>query len=210
MTTRDLPSKNDVLNIHQLLPNITTLGPYTRYAIWVQGCCRQCPGCIAPDAQDPDGGRTMKVDDLVRKILRYSDHEGLTISGGEPFLQAPALCLVIDRIREERDCGVIIYTGFTLEELQGDQAPEGALELLKRTDLLIDGPYIRELNDDASLRGSSNQRIIPLTDRYKDQLNMYGVPGERKTDVRWTEDGFFISGVPSKATARMQWPDRDV
>lgn len=210
MTARDLLSKNDELRIHQLLPNVTTLGPYKRYAIWIQGCGRQCPGCIAPDAQDPDGGRSMKVENLVKKILRYPDHEGLTISGGEPFLQAPALCRVIDSIQEERDYGVIIYTGYTLEELQGDDAPEGAADLLKRTDLLIDGPYIRELNDDASLRGSSNQRILPLTERYRDQLAIYGVPGERTTDIRWTEDGFFISGVPSKATARMQWPDRDV
>ena len=183
-----------------MLPDITTLGPFKRFVIWTQGCRRRCPGCISPDSRPLDGGREIPIEEIARKILQH-DQEGITISGGEPFLQATALCSLIDRLRGEKDTGVILYTGYTLEELRSPEAPECSAELLERIDLLIDGPYIRELNDDASLRGSSNQRVLPLTDRYQCFLPLYGVPRGRETEVRVLPDGFFIAGIPSKAAA---------
>ena len=186
--------------MHQMLPDITTLGPFKRFVLWTQGCRRRCPGCVSPDSRPLDGGREIPVEEIARKILQH-DQEGITVSGGEPFLQARALCDLIDRLRGERDTGVILYTGYTLEELSAADAPDGAAELLDRIDLLIDGPYVRELNDDASLRGSSNQRVLPLTGRYRDYLSLYGVSGGRETELRVLPDGFFIAGIPSKAVA---------
>ena len=153
--------------------NVTVLGPYKRYGLWVSGCNRKCPGCISPESHDMKSGKAMNVNALAWEIYA-TDTEGITISGGEPFLQAEALTRLIRAVRKKRDVGVIIYTGFLLEELENT---DDAKELLKECDLLIDGPYIKELDDGKSLRGSSNQRVIPLTDRYLDKLHLYGQEG---------------------------------
>ena len=88
-------------------------------------------------------------------------------------LQAKALADLIQEVRKKTDLGVMIYTGFTLEELQEADNPDYNL-LLEQCDLLVDGPYIDELNDSKNLRGSSNQRAIPLTDRYAEYAKQIG------------------------------------
>lgn len=186
-----------------MLPRIKVLGPFSRYVIWTQGCNRRCPGCMSPESRLWDGGAQYDVAEITKRILRYPETEGITISGGEPFLQAAALSNLIDSIRKERDFGVICYTGFTIEELSSDEAPPGSVGLLNRIDLLIDGPYVKELNDDGALRGSSNQRILPLTGRYRDYLSLYGAEGKRETEPKMIEDGFLVVGVPSKTTANL-------
>ena len=201
--------RNKTVLVHQMLSGITTLGPFSRFALWTQGCQRHCPGCISPTSRSFDGGYEVSIDEIACKALCEPAHEGITISGGEPFLQATALCDLIDLIRQKKNFGVIVYTGFTFEELRGSCAPENSGELLRRIDLLIDGPYISELNDNASLRGSSNQRLIWLTDRYKSYSDQYGVPEGRKTEIRWTGEEFFIAGIPSRQTVSLQWPGRD-
>ena len=166
------------LSVHMREPAVCTLGPGVRYALWVQGCPRRCPGCVAPEAQALDGGTALETGALAWEIL-LSGAEGLTISGGEPFLQAEALAELIRTVRRKRDLGVIVYTGYRYEELLADPA---ARALLEETDLLIDGPYVKKLDDGKSLRGSSNQRVIPLTERYRGELSLYGRP-ERPTEA---------------------------
>lgn len=165
--------RDDVIYLHMKEPCVTVLGPGKRFAVWTQGCNRRCPGCTAPEAWDMQSGEEISVDALAMEIA-LSGADGLTISGGEPFLQPAALAGMIDLVRRRRDMGVIVYTGFTLEELR--EMPE-AQALLERIDLLIDGPYIRERDDGLSLRGSSNQRVIPITGRYLNDLGRYGQPG---------------------------------
>lgn len=183
------------LYLHMRQSRVTTLGPGSRYGIWVAGCHRNCPGCIAPDAQDMTKGEAIDTGALAWKII-VSDAEGITISGGEPFLQAQALAELLRIVRGKRDLGVIVYTGYLLEEL--NDVPH-ARELLDQTDLLIDGPYIQELDDSKSLRGSSNQRAIPLTDRYRDQLHLYG-SGPRKTETFFHGGKTHHVGIPTDST----------
>lgn len=180
-----------MIRINQRVKGITTLGPYSRYGLWVQGCTRACPGCISPDAQDPAGGYAYSVEMLAREILETEGIEGITISGGEPFLQQEALARLIKRVREEKDLGLIVYTGFSY--------PEVALtELAELSDAIIDGPYIESKNDGRSLRGSSNQRLILLTERYRDSLRI-GAPG-RQTKMYPTQEGnAVLVGVPSQS-----------
>lgn len=180
------------LYLHMREPRVTTLGPGCRYGIWVAGCHRNCPGCIAPDSHDMTKGDPIDTGALAWKII-LSDAEGITISGGEPFLQAEALSELVRTIRSKRDMGVIVYTGFLLEELQ--TLPH-AHSLLAQTDLLIDGPYIRELDDGKSLRGSCNQRVIPLTDRYRNQLHLYG-SGLRNTEIFNHGGSTHYVGIPT-------------
>lgn len=158
------------INMTEDLVSDGVLGPYTRYCLWVSGCNRNCKGCISPESHDMYKGRKYSVHSLAWQIL-LSETEGITISGGEPFLQAQALCKLITAVKKRRDVGVIIYTGYLYEQLS--ELPYGK-ELVGLCDLIVDGPYIQELDDGKALRGSSNQRVIPVTDRYKDYLSLYG------------------------------------
>ncbi len=181
------------LRVYVKEKNIKTLGPGNRYGLWVQGCNRRCPGCVAEKSQDLNGGTLIDVGGLAWEII-CTDIEGLTISGGEPFLQAKALAELVTLIREKKDIGVIVYTGYLLEELK--DVPDAEF-FLEQIDLLIDGPYIKELDDGKSLRGSSNQRVHTLTDRYKDYLHLYGTE-DRKTEVFKHGDFINIVGIPNR------------
>lgn len=177
------------LQVYQTAERIRTLGPFIRFGLWVQGCPQRCPGCVSPEAQDPAGGYAQSVAELTRTILAVSDIEGLTISGGEPFSQEAPLCELLSRLRSQRNLGVILYTGWTYPEVE--MRPLTAL-----CDAIIDGPYIQELDDGRSLRGSANQRLIHITDRYRDVLFIGGLG--RETELLPTrEGGLSMVGVPS-------------
>lgn len=169
----------------------TALGPYNRYVIWVQGCNKNCAGCISIDSRPLDGGYGISIYDLVDDIINTSEIEGITISGGEPYLQSEALVRLILEIKKIKDLGIILYTGFNFSEIE-----ENVLTNL--CDLIIDGEYIEELNDDLSLRGSSNQRLWFISDRYKDEApKAYGVKG-RKVEIQINNERTSMIGIPGK------------
>ena len=153
------------INLHSFLARSTENGPGTRAVLWVQGCARNCPGCFNPATHDPGAGTLVAIETLADRILPLAGIEGLTISGGEPFLQAAALAALGKRLKAH-DLGVIVFTGFTLAELTqpGDADWEA---LLAQTDLLIDGPFVQSLACELPLRGSRNQTLCYLSDRYK-------------------------------------------
>lgn len=166
----------DFIYVYMKEPEVHVLGPGTRYVLWVQGCKQKCPGCVAENAQDMKAGIPIKIDALAYEIL-LSKSEGITISGGEPFLQAEELTELLRKINKKREMGVIVYTGYKYEDLI---KKHDATEFLSKIDILIDGPYIKELDDGKSLRGSSNQRILFLTDRYRGNEVEYGLDGRKK------------------------------
>lgn len=188
-----------LLSIYMKCEETCALGPFKRFALWVQGCNKRCRGCVSPDAQPLDSGDSVAVSELAEEILAVPGIEGITISGGEPFLQQEALRALIDAVRSKRDLGVIIYTGMCYEEVRDTP-------LARRCDILIDGEYMEELNDDRSLRGSSNQRVICLTGRYKDLIGQYyGQPG-RKVEFVPTDSGIQMIGIPSKNLSSLPRP----
>lgn len=153
------------INLHNFLARSTENGPGTRAVIWVQGCTLNCPGCFNPDTHDTGIRQLVSKSELAERVLAISGIEGVTISGGEPFLQAAALA-EFGKIMHEADLGVIVFSGFTYEELtQADKPDWNAL--LAVSDLLIAGPFIQELTCNLALRGSSNQTLHLLSDRYK-------------------------------------------
>lgn len=167
------------------------LGPFKRFALWVQGCNKRCKGCIAKDSWALDGGELVEVDAVVQQILRQENIEGITISGGEPFLQQGALCELISKVREHKDIGVIIYTGMLFSDIADTP-------LVQRCDLIIDGEYIEALNDDKSLRGSSNQNVICISDRYRNVIDLYYGCHGRKVEFVQRRGSFDMIGIPSK------------
>jgi anaerobic ribonucleoside-triphosphate reductase activating protein len=186
-----MQTNQQTLNIHMIEPITDKLGPFNRFVFWVNDCDKTCPGCLIPASvyQRND----VFIDHLAAQILAQPDIEGLTISGGEPFLQAHGITTLIKKIREHRDLGIIVYTGYVMAELIHPHHQE----LLKHIDLIIDGRYVKELDDGKSLRGSSNQKVIPLTSRYRDIISQhYGLP-VRRVDMEIKDDGFRLVGVPT-------------
>ncbi len=147
-----------LLRIAGIEPESLVDGYGIRFVIFTQGCRRLCPGCHNPQTHALDGGRLVDTEELTREILGHGNLDGITFSGGEPFLQAEA-CREI--AREVRSAGVHVaaYTGYTLEELVADPLP-GARALLALIDWLVDGPFLEEERDlSLPFRGSRNQRI---------------------------------------------------
>jgi anaerobic ribonucleoside-triphosphate reductase activating protein len=139
-------------------------GPGIRFALFTQGCSRDCPGCHNPGAQPYEGGVSTTVDELMEKIRANPLLAGITLTGGEPFDQAAPLVKLARRVHAlDRPLTVWAYSGYLFEELEGQAAGLAARELLHECDVLVDGPYVAALRSlDLRWRGSANQRIIDV------------------------------------------------
>jgi len=189
------PEDDKVLHIEKRTDLCTVLGPGRRSVLWVKGCPFRCPGCVSPELWPFEGGTTESVKDLSRELIALPYIKGVTFSGGEPMMQALALCALIDRIKSQRELSFVCYTGFTLEEIitEGTSAQKA---LLERLDMLIDGPYLQARHTNLKWRGSDNQCIHFLTDRY---LNLKSTLSERGNwvEFEFTDDGrFHWMGIP--------------
>lgn len=173
------------------------LGPGKRLAIWTQGCMKHCPGCISPEFRECKEAQLVDGKALAAYAICHRELSGITISGGEPFLQASALAKLIRAIRKERDdFSSIVFTGFCREELVWEEAAA----LLSVTDLLIDGPYVQEQFAGEGLRGSSNQRFHFLTDKLK-PYSQEILSGKRSREIHCDEKSLFPIGIPSEEGA---------
>lgn len=193
-----------MIRLYAILPQTRALGPYIRFAVWVQGCPRRCAGCMTPSAQAEDGGTLVSINALSRQIIATPDIEGLTISGGEPFAQAEALARLLQKVKTTHDLGVIAYTGYELDELQRMAVRQKTIDtLLNQIDLLIDGPYIESLNDGLSLRGSDNQGLYLLTQRYTDVLQKYYCRPQRAVELHLHDREVLLAGIPGREMATL-------
>lgn len=136
-----------------------------RFTVWVQGCHNFCPGCYATALWDEAGGREIEAEEIIRQIAQTKDIEGITFLGGEPMEQAGNLAKIA-AAAQNMGLSVLTFTGLLHEHILEEADPD-RMELLKYTDLLIDGPYMQDLHDTTRpWVGSSNQRYLFLTDRY--------------------------------------------
>lgn len=136
-------------------------GPGFRYVIFAQGCNHCCKGCHNPDTHAMDGGYAVDTGSIVEDIEQSKYIDGVTFSGGEPFLQTKAFIDIAEKLGKV-NTNIICYTGFTYEELM-ESKDKSRIKLLGLVDTLIDGPYVEESKDLGLLyRGSGNQRIIDV------------------------------------------------
>lgn len=153
------------LRIASTITSTRAEGPGHRFAVWVQGCTIRCDGCFNPHMWSPSGGATVTPAELAQQVTA-TDVEGVTLLGGEPFEQAPALARFAKHLRV-RGLSVMVFTGYYREDLELSGQP-GVADLLAQTDLLVDGPYVAEQPDlNRPWIGSTNQRFHFLTDRYR-------------------------------------------
>lgn len=187
-------TESQMLAVSRIGTKCRVLGPGRRCVVWFHGCPRSCEGCIAKEMNDaPEEQR--HAPEALAAMLAEAHPEGLTLSGGDPFYQSRgALGAFLRAFRKLCPaCGVICYTGYRYEELLRDDDARVCLEFV---DVLIDGPYVRELDDGMGLRGSANQRVLFLTGRYASERDRF-VSGERRVQLEVTLDGaVLMSGVP--------------
>ncbi len=173
------------LRIAGFTGNSVVDGPGIRFVIFTQGCPHGCPGCHNPGTHAPDGGSMSDTAELWRKIDANPTLEGITFSGGEPFLWGSELSL-IGAAAHEKKLTVLTYSGYVYEELRrmADSDP-GVFSLLSVTDWLIDGPYI-EAERDLTLRfrGSGNQRILDIA-AYPGNKDPVAVEGFHCGDINY-------------------------
>jgi anaerobic ribonucleoside-triphosphate reductase activating protein len=138
-------------------------GPGIRFVVFAQGCPHRCPGCHNPKTHPFTGGHLLSAGEILRRMARNPMLDGITLSGGEPFEQALPFALLAGRARR-RGYHVMTYTGYTWEQItEGLNGDNGWRELLESTDVLVDGPFIREQRTlELPWRGSRNQRLIDV------------------------------------------------
>ena len=144
-----------------IVPESIVDGPGYRLAVFVQGCPHGCPGCHNPATHDPAGGYPADTSEIVEGLGKNPLVRGVTLTGGEPMMQAEALC-IIAAAAKEKGMNVWCYTGYTLEALFREHKPD-RMRLLGLVDVLVDGPYIaRERSLELMYCGSKNQRLIDM------------------------------------------------
>ena len=152
-----------MLNVAGRIAATEAEGPGIRHAIWLQGCPLRCEGCCNPAMQPFAPATPMSVSEVVAEIIGTPGIEGVTFLGGEPFAQAEPLAEVARAVRE-RDLSVLVFSGYTLEELRRATGP-GWIALLAATDVLVDGRYLRGAPSPLRFVGSANQRVHALSPR---------------------------------------------
>lgn len=142
-------------------PRSRANGPGARFVVWLQGCTLGCPGCFNQHTHDPLGGREIALDEVIA-AMRASQSQGLSLSGGEPLQNIPSALALLDAAREI-GMSTLAFSGYTIDEIRA--LPDGEA-VLARLDVLIDGRYVSTRRSASGLRGSDNQQIRLLTNRY--------------------------------------------
>lgn len=138
------------LRISGILPYSFVNGDGARMVVFVQGCEHHCPGCQNPETWDFNGGEEVPIEWIVDKYKRYRHADGITLSGGDPFFQQEAC---VELLKLLPGVNVWIYTGFEYEDICDT-------ELAQMANVLVTGPFIKELACEGKMYGSSNQKII--------------------------------------------------
>ncbi len=157
----------DIL-INSYIPKTEVEGPGTRFCIWVQGCSICCEGCANSHMWDKHGGRLVSVNDLVSEISKLKDEiEGVTFLGGEPLEQIEPVIKISKEV-QKIGLSVIVFTGKEYESIKNENEVK---ELVKYTDILIDGRYEASKRDfSRAWVGSSNQKFYFFSDKYDESI----------------------------------------
>lgn len=181
--------------IHHYVESTTALGPGLRSAVWFQGCEKRCVGCVNQDAQKKEGGHPLSLEKLFLCLTQKEDLTGVTISGGEPFLQWDSLKNLVERIKAETKLDIMLFSGYTFEEL----LPKYGQSFFNQIDLFVDGEYREDLDENQLFRGSGNQKIYSFTGKYESFLPQILTNRGRTIEFQVTENqDSFLVGIPPK------------
>lgn len=147
------------IRLYGLVNDSIVDGPGFRLAVFTQGCPHNCEGCHNPESHAFDGGYMSDTDEIIKTMKENILLDGITLTGGDPFCQPEACCVLADAAHAS-GLNVWAYSGWTYDELlkNGERS-----ELLKKCDVLVDGPFIlAQRTLEKRFMGSKNQRAIDV------------------------------------------------
>ncbi|GIW81546.1 MAG: hypothetical protein KatS3mg105_3353 [Gemmatales bacterium] len=196
------------VSVAQIVPCTEAEGPGRRFAIWFQGCPLRCPGCCNPEMLPFSGGQQIVATEIVEQMAIAKERfavEGVTFLGGEPLAHASAAALLAREARE-LDLTVMVFSGYTLAEIRAFADPDVS-DLLANTDILVDGPFNRDVPETRRRWiGSSNQQVHFLSDRYRPDDPCWHKANT--LEIRWTGTELVVNGFPAPQ-ARNLWQRKE-
>jgi anaerobic ribonucleoside-triphosphate reductase activating protein len=165
-------------------------GPGLRFVLWTQGCSKGCKNCFNPLTWSNEKNKIFTNDNLLELIKNFEDIDGITITGGDPFEQEYELLELLFSLSSFNfKKGIIVYTGFTIDEINENPIRRKCLDYL---DILIDGRYVEENKISSGLKGSSNQNVFYFSDKVKEEeINI-----DQEIEIGFSEDTVFLTGFP--------------
>jgi anaerobic ribonucleoside-triphosphate reductase activating protein len=199
-----------LMQIERVFYPVRTLGYGTRIGMWTIGCPHACFNCSNSELWVANPTKEISLDRLFAMFASIKQPiDGLTITGGEPFAQPEALHELVRRFIAEYSDDILIYSGYTLEELKAQNSftVNGILEKIA---VLIDGKYIEALNDNRPLRGSANQQVHILNEKYRARYENL-LTGRRTVQTVFHGENVLSIGIPMKEykhTLLREWRER--
>lgn len=174
-----------MLNLYNIETSNYVNGNGNRYVLWLQGCNLGCSGCWNQQTWSFENNILKSVDEVFDEIMNLKETlDGITFSGGEPFLQSLELSILAQKIKENTELSIQIFSGYEIDELA---KPEDK-KLLTYTDILVAGRFdekkennnqkVYRLNESSDLWQFENSNVEIEID---DDLNikMTGYPTDR-------------------------------
>lgn len=148
------------LNVHSIESFATLEGAGIRYALFLQGCPYRCAYCHNPDTWKVGDGKPKSVDSVIEQMQHYKSFYknggGLTVTGGEPLMQADGVLELFKRVHSELGLTNTIDTSCAV-------IPDNIEEILKHTDLVIVDLKFHNNNDyKVYANGSLDNTIVML------------------------------------------------
>jgi anaerobic ribonucleoside-triphosphate reductase activating protein len=140
------------------------------------------------------GGERVEVEALLE---RAAGVEGVSVLGGEPFEQPEAVGALCEAAHR-RGLSVMVFSGYTLEELRARGAP------LEHVDILVDGRYVAALPDRTRRWiGSTNQQLHLLTERGRSDAHRFAAPNT--VEIRLSRRALSVNGWPAASQVVRKW-----
>lgn len=147
---------NHILYVARIVESTSTDGVGLRNSLYVSGCNIHCPGCHNKEWWPLKSGREMTVEEVYAAL--NVDDFNISILGGEPLMQYPAILELCRLIKERTNKTIWLWTGYEVFQIQSEFC-----DLMEYVDVIVDGPFKEELRDTSLFfRGSKNQRIYQV------------------------------------------------
>ncbi len=165
-------------------------GPGLRFVLWTQGCSKGCKNCFNPETWSFEKYKLLTPLEIF-ELIKNSNVSGVTITGGDPLEQPEELLellILLESLNLSK--GIILFTGFTIDEINKDFLLRKSLGYI---DVLIDGRFEKDQRISRGLRGSENQNIIYFSSKIKEEeLNI-----DQEVEVCLEGDIISVTGFPS-------------
>ena len=145
---------------------------------------------FAPQLEIPAG-------ELFKRICAKKEFiEGVTLLGGEPLDQYEETISLL-RLCAGAGFSSVLFTGYELEEI----VRKNMADVQQLADILITGRYDeRKRTEYHQWIGSTNQKILFLSDRYKN----YEIKNANYTEITISEDGSLtVCGFPKEKGGKL-------